>query len=83
MADSRDSAEIDALLREAYRRGYNDRAEERDYDPGYALDLLTPPAVVPDTATGRLLVKRGGVTVSMTPEEYATTRPLPSGDDHA
>jgi len=28
------------LLVEAYRRGYNDREHERDYDPGHALDIL-------------------------------------------
>lgn len=27
-------------LIEAYRRGYNDRSQERDFDPGHALDQL-------------------------------------------
>lgn len=46
--DSLPTVEIDALVREAYRLGYEDRAKERDYDPGHALDLLTrdtPPGV--------------------------------------
>lgn len=46
------SAEIDALVREAYRLGYEDRSKERDYDPGHALDLLTsgiPPEPTPRT----------------------------------
>lgn len=37
---------IDAMIREAYRRGYTDRSEEHDFDPGRALDLLSdePPS---------------------------------------
>jgi hypothetical protein len=36
------TAEIDLreIVREAYLLGYQDRAAERDYDPGRALDLL-------------------------------------------
>lgn len=81
------ATEIDALVREAYRRGYEDRAKERDYDPGHAPDLIdAPPTAVPDGRTGRLLVKWRGVTFSLTPEDWeafrvATARPIPPGSD--
>ena len=46
------NAEIDLreIVREAYLLGYQDRAAERDYDPGRALDLLRDygaPSVIP------------------------------------
>lgn len=75
--------ENDALVREAYRLGYEDRAKERDYDPGHALDLLARVvSAVPDSATGRMLVKfADGTVASLTPEEYdAKSRFRPAED---
>jgi hypothetical protein len=77
------STEIDGLVREAYRLGYEDRSKERDYDPDHALDLLARVvSAVLDPATGRILVKRAnGTTTSLAPEEYAATRVTPPGSD--